>query len=126
MLVNRFLPKKLSFFLKFCCKFLTLLHFLKVLSTKNTENAYFDQRFGVRSTQTQVIIYNKPGGFARYTLHQHSFSCTQNNFTTVLFSRTSKSQKSMCFQQILANNSTTLRYSKITWYSAINQGQIVG
>ena len=32
----------------------------------------------------------------------------------------------MTHYQISANNSTTLRYSKITWYSAINRGQIVG
>ena len=99
MLVDHFVPKKLSFFLKFCCKFLTLLHFLKVLSTKNTENAYFDQRLECAAPKRKSKYTTNLAGLPdtpRINILSHAHKITSRRR---FLAETSKSQKSMCFQE---------------------------
>ena len=54
--------------------------------------------------------------------------CYKFNICTRLFQMTlwKNYKEAKHLHQISENNLTTLRYSKITWYSAINQGQILG
>ena len=47
-------------------------------------------------------------------------------FAIILDDKWKNYKEAKHLHQISENNLTTLRYSKITWYSAINQGQILG